>query len=49
MSKPARASILIAEEEESLREALKLNLDLEGYDVTTAETGPGVMKTVKNE
>jgi two-component system alkaline phosphatase synthesis response regulator PhoP len=49
MSKPARASILIAEDEESLREALKLNLELEGYEVTTSETGPGVMKTVKNE
>lgn len=49
MSKTPKASILIAEDEESLREALKLNLELEGYEVTTAETGPSVIKTVKNE
>lgn len=49
MSKTPKASILIAEDEESLREALKLNLELEGYEVTTAETGPAVIKTVKNE
>lgn len=50
MSKTApKASILVAEDEESLRETLKLNLELEGYEVTTAETGPNVIKSVKNE
>ncbi len=49
MNKSAKASILVAEDEESLREALKLNLELEGYEVTTSETGPGVIKAVKNE
>jgi len=47
--KPTKASILIAEDEESLREGLKLNLELEGYEVTTIDNGPGVIKMVKNE
>ncbi len=49
MTKTSRASILVAEDEESLREALRLNLELEGYEVTTAETGPGTLKTVRSE
>jgi len=49
MSKATKASILIAEDEESLRETLKLNLELEGYEATTVETGPNVVKAVKNE
>ncbi|NDC40599.1 MAG: DNA-binding response regulator [Chitinophagia bacterium] len=49
MTRKAKASILVAEDEESLRETLKLNLELEGYEVTTAATGPAVIKTVKNE
>jgi two-component system alkaline phosphatase synthesis response regulator PhoP len=44
-----KASLLIAEDEESLREALKLNLELEGYEVTTVVNGPAVIKAVKNE
>jgi two-component system alkaline phosphatase synthesis response regulator PhoP len=47
--KPHKASLLVAEDEESLREALKLNLELEGYEVTTVDNGPAVIKTVKNE
>src|ERR1700761_9509557 len=47
--KEKKASLLVVEDEESLREALKLNLELEGYEVTTADTGPAVIKTVKNE
>ncbi len=43
------SSILIAEDEESLRETLKLNLELEGYEVTGVENGPDVLKMVKNE
>ena len=49
MAKTPKASLLVAEDEESLREALKLNLELEGYEVTTVETGPSVLKMVKNE
>src|SRR6201998_2962691 len=48
-AKPTKASLLIAEDEESLREGLKLNLELEGYEVTTVDNGPGVIKMVKNE
>jgi two-component system alkaline phosphatase synthesis response regulator PhoP len=44
-----KASILVVEDEESLREALKLNLELEGYEVTTADNGPTVLKLVKHE
>ncbi len=47
--KSHKASLLVAEDEESLREALKLNLELEGYEVTTVDNGPGVIKMVKNE
>src|SRR6202000_2553630 len=48
-TKGQKASLLIAEDEESLREALKLNLELEGYEVTTVDNGPAVIKMVKNE
>src|SRR5436305_452624 len=48
-AKTNTASLLIAEDEESLREALKLNLELEGYEVTTVDNGPEVIKMVKNE
>src|ERR1700743_132563 len=48
-TKGQKASLLIAEDEESLRAALKLNLELEGYEVTTIDNGPGVIKMVKNE
>jgi two-component system, OmpR family, alkaline phosphatase synthesis response regulator PhoP len=44
-----KTSLLLAEDEESLREALKLNLELEGYEVTTVDNGPAVIKMVKNE
>ncbi len=48
-TKDKKASLLVVEDEESLREALKLNLELEGYEVTTADNGPAVLKMVKNE
>lgn len=47
--KERKASLLVVEDEESLREALKLNLELEGYEVTTVDNGPAVLKMVKNE
>lgn len=47
--RPTKASLLVVEDEESLREALKLNLELESYEVTTADNGPEVLKLVKNE
>lgn len=49
VAKTNKASLLVAEDEESLREALRLNLELEGYEVTTVDNGPAVIKTVKNE
>jgi two-component system alkaline phosphatase synthesis response regulator PhoP len=48
-NKDKKASLLVVEDEESLREALKLNLELEGYEVTTAETGSMALKMVRNE
>ena len=48
-TKQYKASVLIAEDEESMRETLKLNLELEGYEVTTVENGPSVIRAVKNE
>jgi len=47
--KEKKASLLVVDDEESLREALKLNLELEGYEVTTADNGPDVLKLVKQE
>lgn len=49
IGKEKKASILVVEDEESLREALKLNLELENYEITTADNGPAVLKLVKNE
>ncbi|HPH84188.1 MAG TPA: response regulator transcription factor [Ferruginibacter sp.] len=42
-------SILLVEDEENLHEALKLNLELEGYEVTSSYDGAHALKTVKQE
>lgn len=44
-----KASLLVVEDEESLRETIKLNLELEGYEVTTVDNGAAVLKAVKQE
>ncbi|MFN2458583.1 MAG: response regulator transcription factor [Chitinophagaceae bacterium] len=44
-----KASILLVEDEENLHEALKLNLELEGYEVTSAFDGATALKAVQNE
>jgi two-component system alkaline phosphatase synthesis response regulator PhoP len=44
-----RPTILIVEDEENLREALKLNLELEGYEVTCAGDGLEALKKLENE
>jgi len=44
-----KASILVVEDEEHLHEALKLNLELEGYEVTSAYNGADALKAVQNE
>ncbi len=49
MNTPSKASILLVEDEENLLEALKLNLELEGYEVTAAGDGVAALKAVENE
>lgn len=49
MSGDKRTSILLVEDEENLHEALKLNLELEGYEVTSAFDGAAALKAVENE
>lgn len=45
----AKPSILLVEDEENLHEALKLNLELEGYEITSAYTGTQALQKVQNE
>ncbi len=49
MSEQKKITILLAEDEENLHEALKLNLELEGYDVTSAFDGAVALNAVKSE
>jgi two-component system, OmpR family, alkaline phosphatase synthesis response regulator PhoP len=42
-------SILLVEDEENLQEALKLNLELEGYEVSTSADGAHALKAVQQE
>ena len=42
-----KASILVVEDEEHLQEALTLNLELEGYEVTCADNGAIALKKVE--
>ena len=49
MFNPSKPSILLVEDEENLHEALKLNLELEGYEVTSAYDGVAAMKAIQNE
>jgi len=44
-----KANILLVEDEENLHETLKLNLELEGYEVTSAFTGTQALKAISNE
>ena len=43
-----KLSILLVEDEENLHEALKLNLELEGYEVTSAFTGTEALKQINS-
>jgi len=45
----AKQRILLVEDEEHLLEAIKLNLELEGYKVTTATDGKKALKKFKEE
>jgi two-component system alkaline phosphatase synthesis response regulator PhoP len=49
MSAEKNMSILLVEDEENLHEALKLNLELEGYNVTSAYDGVGALNAVTAE
>src|SRR5687768_1040233 len=44
-----KPSILLVEDEVNLHETLKLNLELEGYSITSAYDGAAAMKAVQNE
>jgi DNA-binding NtrC family response regulator len=45
MAEDKKPSILLVEDEENLHEALKLNLELEGYEVSSAYDGVGCIKS----
>jgi two-component system alkaline phosphatase synthesis response regulator PhoP len=49
MIDPNKPSILLVEDEENLHETLKMNLELQGYQVTSAFDGVQAMKAVQNE
>ncbi|MEI2740611.1 MAG: response regulator transcription factor [Chitinophagaceae bacterium] len=49
MNAEKKTSILLVEDEENLHEALKLNLELEGYEVTSAFDGAAALKAVQGE
>ncbi|MDP1762479.1 MAG: response regulator transcription factor [Sediminibacterium sp.] len=44
-----KANILVVEDEENLHEALKLNLEMEGYEVTSAYDGAEALRKISNE
>ncbi|NCI45344.1 response regulator transcription factor [Sediminibacterium soli] len=47
--KDNKANILLVEDEENLHETLRLNLEMEGYDVTSAFDGSEALRKVGNE
>ena len=49
MTEPARKSILLVEDEETLHDALRLNLELENYLVTSAYDGNQALKAIGDE
>src|SRR5215467_10936728 len=49
MNDDKKPSILLVDDEENLHEALKLNLELEGYEVTSAFNGAAALKAVSAE
>lgn len=49
MSEERKTSILLVEDEENLHEALKLNLELEGFAVTSAYDGVSALNAVQGE
>jgi two-component system, OmpR family, alkaline phosphatase synthesis response regulator PhoP len=47
--KVKKASLLVVEDEENISEMLQLNLEMEGYEVSVAATGPQALKMIRNE
>jgi two-component system, OmpR family, alkaline phosphatase synthesis response regulator PhoP len=45
----SKASVLLVEDEFNLHESLKLSLELEGYEVTSAYDGVAALKATQNE
>lgn len=45
----SKANILLVEDEENLHETLKLNLEIEGYEVSSAFNGTEALKKIANE
>jgi two-component system alkaline phosphatase synthesis response regulator PhoP len=49
MTEETKGSILLVEDEENLHEALKLNLELEGYSITSAYDGVAALAALQAE
>jgi len=49
MNQNGKANILLVEDEEHLHDALKMNLEMEGYEITSAFTGTEALKAIANE
>lgn len=49
MKENSRGNILLVEDEENLHETLKLNLEMDGYEVSSAFDGKAALKAVVNE
>lgn len=49
MSETSKKSILLVEDEENLHDALRLNLELENYEVTSAFDGTQALKAIQQE
>jgi two-component system alkaline phosphatase synthesis response regulator PhoP len=49
MNAAHKTTILLVEDEQNLHEALKLNLELEGYTITSAYDGSAALESLQNE
>jgi two-component system alkaline phosphatase synthesis response regulator PhoP len=49
MNPEKKISILLVEDEQNLHEALKLNLEMEGYEVSSAFNGEQALKAIQQE
>ncbi|MEO7962141.1 MAG: response regulator, partial [Ginsengibacter sp.] len=49
MNSKNQLSILLVEDEENLQDVLRLNFEMEGYEVTSAYDGAAALQAVQNE